>query len=622
MKEKFLAADICAILLIGVLTVFTACNRTKSPNENTEDTGTVGITAAGENKVMQVVTGENQWQGIRISGENLKLEMGKTYDFSFRVYTPTVKEGKVGIIFQANTDNGWNWRFVTAAGADLLQPAGWYEMSGRLDLSENIPNVTGLPALVFAKLGDGGVYDNQPAVFFIDDFMVTDAESGEAVFTEDFQGTRSFFENNGGTLSLVAESIIYAEAQPVKGEYALEVKPLKDIYEGYFLIGNIVNPSNLAVNAREQEFYDVLKHHYNALTFENDMKPETIWRDTRGSYERPPVPSARLSEVDNWLKILSRDGFKIIGHTLLWHAQSPNWLNLAAGARNDGTAVYKTYSQARDNLEVYINTVAGHFYNHPDGLRIHSWDVINEAVRRNPAHPANEENWGYHTLGAIWPSTWDSPWYRAYENQAPAGGNPWDYVYDSFYFARKADPSSILYYNDYNMEEPEKARLVVYMVNAVNLRWAQSESNPEGGKFSSVREYLNSGGRLLIEGIGLQQHDTVGTDTHFQNVENAIQAYAATGAKISITELDVGVPGYQRGGTLSHEDELRQALHYARLFEIFKRYSDYIERVSFWGVQDARSWRADTLCLIFDANLHTKLAYYAMADPEGFLKTH
>jgi len=616
-KRKIFAACVCAVLLIGMLIVFAACKNTK------EGTGSIAA-AVSENKVMQVVTGGNQWEGIRITGENLKLEMGKVYDFSFRVYTPTVSEGSVGIIFQANTANGWNWLLVTAAEAALLQPAGWYEMSGRLDLSGSIPNVIGLPTLVFAKLGDGGVFDNQSAVFFVDDFVVTDAESGEAVFTEDFQGTRTLFENNGGSITLVSESVIYenAEEQAVSGEYALTVKPLKDIYADYFLIGNIVNPINLAANAREQAFYDVLKHHYNALTFENDMKPDAMWRDTSGSYEKPPVPSARLADVDGWLKTLSNDGFKIIGHTLAWHTQSPNWLNLAAGARNNDTAVYKTYAQARENLEVFVNTVAGHFYNHPDGLRIHTWDVLNEAVRRNPAYPANEENWGYHTLGAIWPSTWDSPWYRAYENQAPQGVNPWDYIYDSFYFARKADPSAILYYNDYNMEEPEKVRLVVYMVNAVNLKWAQSESNPQGGRYSSIQEYLNAGGRLLIEGIGMQQHDTVGADSHFQNVENAIQAYITTGAKISITELDVGVPGYQRGATLSSEDELRQALHYARLFVIFKRYSDHIERVSFWGVQDARSWRADTLCLIFDANLHTKLAYYAVADPEGFLETH
>ena len=613
MKKKIIVAGVCAVLLIGLLAVVVNYFLKDSPDKNGEAAEGTAI-VADENKVMRVSTGENQWEGIRISGNNLNLEMGKTYNFSFRVYTPTVREGSVGLIFQANTDNGWNWKAVAIAEAPALEPAGWYEMSGTLDLGEGTANVTGLPTLVLAKLGDGGIYDRQTAVFFIDDFTVTEAESGEVVFSEDFQGARTLFENNGGTFTLTAQSVI-TQGRQVKGEHALDVPPLKEIYKDFFMIGNIINPYNLADNTREKEFYSVLKHHYSALTFENDMKPDAMWRDRPGSYERPPVPTGRLAEVDGWLKTLIGDGFKIIGHTLVWHGQSPNWLNLAGGERDKNTAVYKTYAQARDNLETYITAVAGYYDS------IYSWDVINEAVRRNPAHPATEDNWGYHTIGTIWPPAWDSPWYRAYENQAPQGVNPWDYVYDAFHFARRVNPSAILYYNDYNMEDPAKVQMVVNMVNAVNLMWARSENNQQGSRnFNSVREYLDAGGRLLIEGIGMQQHDTVGPDSHFQRVESAIQAYIATGTKVSITELDVGVPGYQRGGVLSPEDELKQALHYARLFEIFKRYSDSIERVSFWGLQDSRSWRADMLCLVFDADMHTKLSYYAIADPEGFLK--
>ena len=34
----------------------------------------------------------------------------------------------------------------------------------------------------------------------------------------------------------------------------------------------------------------------------------------------------------------------------------------------------------------------------------------------------------------------------------------------------------------------------------------------------------------------------------------------------------------------------RQAEQYARLFELFARYSDVIERVSFWNIHDGQSW--------------------------------
>jgi endo-1,4-beta-xylanase len=416
--------------------------------------------------------------------------------------------------------------------------------------------------------------------------------------------------------------------------HALDVTPLKDIYADYFLIGNIVNPVNLSDNAVEKELYTVLKHHYNALTFENDMKPDHVWNHPWGysgdRYARPDIERVnnRLSQLDDLLLQLINDDFHIVGHTLVWHGQSPDWLNLSAGRRDAAEGrVYLPYSETRRNLEDFIMTVAGHWYEHPQGIRIHEWDVINEAIRRNHDYSASEEEvWGWHTWGAIWvPSgeQWNSPWFECYRTNAPDNVNPWDYVYDSFYFARIADPSSTLYYNDYGMEDYFKSRIVVNMVNAVNLRWSQSEDNPQGDpSYEDVHDYIAAGGRLLIEGIGMQQHDSIGERSHFIRVDEALKLFATTGVKISITELDVGVGGYSRGETLSEYNEIRQALHFARLFELFKKHAEHIERVSFWGVKDDRSWRGDELCLVFDSEMFTKLAYYAIADPETFIEVY
>jgi GH35 family endo-1,4-beta-xylanase len=411
--------------------------------------------------------------------------------------------------------------------------------------------------------------------------------------------------------------------------HASEVESLKEIYADYFLMGSIVNPNDLTGRPAADERLGILRHHFNALTFENDHKPDYMWGGQ--SYSRPGRPTARLATMDGYMKKLIDDGFKIIGHTLVWHAQSPNWKTMAAGDRRfaDGR-VYKTYAETRENLELFIKTVAGHYYEHPDGIYIHTWDVVNEGIRRNPEYSMIEENWGYHTIGAIHVpqgERWNSPYYMAYANETPEGANPWDYMYDSFVFARQADPSAILYYNDYNMEDPNKVRLVVYMVNAVNLLWANdAENNAQSGEFETVGDYIGAGGRLLIEGIGLQQHDRIPERgigrQHLQNVDDAIAAYIETGAKVSITELDVGVPGYTRSQRLSEADEIRQGIHYARLFQIFRKYAEHIERVSFWGVSDAHSWRADTLCLIFDRDHRAKLAYYAAADPDGFLAVY
>ena len=589
-----------------------------------------------ENRVMRVVTGINQWEGIRIAGADANLELGNRYQITFRAYTPQVAEGTVGLVFQTNSSNGWNWNMIASRTAAAFQPDGWYQMTGTLDLRDGQrPADSTMPILVMAKNGDSGVYDSQVATFYIDDFIVTNLATGEVVFEDDFQESGTRFANNGGTITLVPEAVIYEEpVEPiVTGEFALDVDSLYEIYEDYFMIGNIVNPGDFGTSNAALERYNILKHHFNALTFENDMKPDSMWGPSQ-PYTQPAVPTARLATVDGWISRMLADGFEVIGHTLVWHGQSPNWLNLSAGNRERAAGrVYKPYAEARANMELFINTIAGHWYEHPDDLYIHTWDVINEAVRRNSQFPVNIDNWGRHTIGAIYVESgeqWNSPWYMCYSTDAPEGVNPWDYVYDSFMLTRLADPSALLMYNDYNMHDRQKADMVTHMVNAVNLRWAQDTVNnfEADQHVLSVQDYLDGGGRLLIESIGLQTHEGVPAgsaltaDSRFDNHEYAIQQFISTGASLSITELDVTVPGYSRGDRLSEEDEYRQAYHYARLFELFLRYSDHIDRVSFWGVNDNRSWRAEGQPLLFDSDSRTKLAYYAVADPLKFLDLH
>lgn len=570
------------------------------------------------NNVLQIVTGAAQWEGMVINcgGSNsMSLDASKTYVFTFRAYTPS--KG-VGLRFQTNTSGGWDWDFIADVPAEELQPPGWYEVSGKLNLDKI--GVTGMPSLVLVK--SQGDNEGEIAKFWIDDFIVTESGSGEVVFSEDFEsGTTGAFRDNGGVCSIVPETAIYeADNSVISGEYALDVPSLKEIYKNYFLIGNIVNPDILGNGDASQARYEILKHHYNALTYENDMKPEGMW-GPGSAYDKPEQRD--FTTLDEQIKKMQDDGFKVIGHTLAWHGQSPNWLNLSAGNRADGTAVYKPYADARQNLEEFINLIAGRFYNHPDGIGIYSWDVLNEALRRDSAYPTDEENWGRHALGHIWPSAWTSPWYICYGTDAPDGVNPWDYVYDMYTLARLADPTAILYYNDYGMEDPTQVQLVVNMVNVLNAQWAMDTvNNPDADTYTGtnseiVRAYKKAGGRLLIEGIGMQEHDTI--NTNIKNVEAAIHAYAVAGCKVSITELDVGVPGYSRGERLSEEDEWKQARYYAELFAMLKKNYEYIDRVTFWGLDDRRNWRPDELCHLFDENLMTKAAYYAVADPEGWL---
>ena len=545
------------------------------------------------NNILRVVTGVNQWEGASVSAVAIGLELGKAYNFSMKLYTPDVE---CGILVQ----HSQTWEHIIETNFNTPEVKEWREVSGVFD-------ATLLEKLHDIQITKSGSFSNSDVSvkFYIDDFSITNSETGEVVYFEDFENGSTKIGGSSANTSIVSEASISDApiVEPFTGEYALDVKPLKDIYEDYFLIGNIINPSDFGTGANAKQRYDIFKHHYNAMTFENSMKPDAMWGNGT-SYDVPTTPPS--FNVDPYIETMAQDGIKLIGHTLAWHGQSPNWLNMASGNREDTTARYKTYAEANANLEKFISTVAGH-YNKEGTPEVYSWDVLNEAVRRNGRQEMTEENWGVHTQGHIYASPqWNSPWYLSYSNQAPAGVNPWDYVYDAFLYARLADPVAILYYNDYGMDDPNQSTMVVNMVNAVNKRYAA--------------EHPEAAGRLLIEGIGMQEHDT--TDTSLENVENAIKKYITTGCVISITELDVGVKGYTRGERLSLEDEIKQGLYYAKLFQILKKYSDSIERVTFWGLDDEHSWRPNDRCLIFDANYNTKLSYYAIADPDAFIRKY
>lgn len=351
-----------------------------------------------------------------------------------------------------------------------------------------------------------------------------------------------------------------------------EVVPLKEVYEDYFKIGNVVNPADLNNAAK----YDFMKFHYNALTPENATKPDSIWPNSNGT--------PNFTSADNMLNRVNADGFYTIGHALAWHNQSAGWPPSGLN-----------YEEARASLERYISTVAGH-YSEGD-RKLDAWDVVNEAFRDNPENPTD---WRNALRSGINPMERPARWFEAYAN----GGNGWDYIYDAFLFAREADPDAILYYNDFNDEElPNKAIAIASMVNELNERYAN--------------EHPEANGRKLIEGIGIQGH--YNTRLNIDNLEEVLNIYIETGTEISITELDVQHNGTSASSPPTEAQLKEQAEVYAKLFMLYKKYSDHIERVTFWGVDDNNSWRRTGYPLPFDNNREPKEAYWAIVNPEAYL---
>ncbi|MDR1668419.1 MAG: endo-1,4-beta-xylanase [Oscillospiraceae bacterium] len=348
-------------------------------------------------------------------------------------------------------------------------------------------------------------------------------------------------------------------------EASLALPSLREIYKDDFLLGAIFTPDNVT-----DRRLGLMERHFNALTAENVMKPNAF-TESKGNYD--------FSFVD-WL-LESIPDFAIHGHVLAWHSQSAAWLNVGLNR-----------SQAKANLEAYIKAVAGHFAG-----KLISWDVVNEAFTDGVGNP---------------PSDWrdalrkDSAWYRAYANGASGQESGADYIYDAFVFARQTDPSAVLYYNDFNETMQGKREAIALMAEELNAQWESDPRNTEPG-------------RLLIEGLGMQSHFFI-DDLNVDDVEATIERFVETGCEVSVTELDIPAGNWMSMHSLNAETEKQQADLYARLFQIYKKYSENIARVTFWGLEDTASWRRQGEPLLFDGSFNAKPSFYAVADPDGFLE--
>jgi len=338
----------------------------------------------------------------------------------------------------------------------------------------------------------------------------------------------------------------------------MTLPPMKDQFSNYFLIGNIFNPGDVSTaevtNAR-------LTRHYNVLSAENDMKPDKI-NPARGRYN--------FTTADRMVNAARASGFQVVGHTLLWHSQIPQWHDTL---RRNNTSP----ELALQYMKEYITDVVTHFRG-----RIYAWDVINEAFPD-----------GNYT------NSW-----RTSIRADRAEGNPWfmkigaDFVYEAFLAARLADPDALLFYNDYNLNMSAKARLVRDMVRDVNEQYSRAFPNET---------------RKLIDGIGMQSHHNTGVTP--ASIRTTLNLFRPLGVRIHITELDVlsqTWSQYSSRAAITNDGRERAAQLYGEYFSLFLDNADIIDRVTFWGVFDEQSWRARGEPLLFtgSSTSYAKPAYY------------
>ena len=326
---------------------------------------------------------------------------------------------------------------------------------------------------------------------------------------------------------------------------------IKDAYKDHFLIGMA---GDIPRNYADQEL-GLVKDNFNVVTPENCMKPANI---------HPRADTWRFERSDALVKWCADNQLAVHGHTLVWHAQTNDWFF------RDGDKAAVT-----QRLKEHIRTLVGRYKG-----KVRSWDVVNEAI--NDLGNAQAENLR------------NSSWLQALGPE---------FLTLAFKFAHEADPDAKLYYNDYGIEAGPK-----HASSMLLLKRLLKEGTP-------------------IHGVGIQGHWTT-SHIPYAALDEAISDYASLGLKVSITELDVTIRG-ESGGQFGFgrrrfggpppeppkpQDLKAQADTYARLFSICIKHKTTLERVTFWGLSDRRTWRYGQYPLIFDSDNQRKPAYAAIVE--------
>lgn len=339
-----------------------------------------------------------------------------------------------------------------------------------------------------------------------------------------------------------------------------ELPNLAELYKDKFYVGVALAQIDFSKNKK-----DLVASQFNSITCENEMKPDAVL-DRNASIALGDEESVAINMNRALPAILfaEENGIKIRYHTLVWHAQTPDWF-FNVGFKDGGERVSRDVMIAR--MESFIKEVMEYMNTNHPGL-IYAWDVVNEAIS-----PGDGREDGIRVT--------DNKWF---EVVGP------DYVELAFTFASKyVAEDQKLFYNDYQTYDKGK---MFYLIKLI-------EGLQEKG---------------IIDGIGMQDHMDL-TNPGILDYQYTINKYADMGLEIQVTELDINTTDN------SEEGQKRLASRYKAIMTIIlnciERNDSKITSITLWGLSDNRSWlnKPDTpnYPLLFDKDLNPKYSYFGMA---------
>ncbi|BCE02206.1 endo-1,4-beta-xylanase [Marinicellulosiphila megalodicopiae] len=310
---------------------------------------------------------------------------------------------------------------------------------------------------------------------------------------------------------------------------------------------------------------NILKADFSQITVENKMKMSYVENS--------------FTEADAIVDWAINNDIGVHGHALVWHhtSQLPSW---AINPGND----FKT------KFKEQITRTATHFKG-----KVYSWDVVNEALFDPNDGSGHTNNNGFR----------NSVYFNQYNGSS--------YIDEAFRTAREADPTAILYYNDFNTEENSDKTTAL-----VNL----------------VQGLLDND--VPIDGVGFQMH-VVNSWPPISNIRSAMQKIVDIDPNlmVKITELDVRI------NNVYDENENNDFINRndcnvsctgltaqkARYKEIIEAYLDVVPEhrrggITVWGVADLDSWlyenngdrKLPDWPLMFNDNFEKKPAFFGVQE--------
>ncbi|MCL2174947.1 MAG: endo-1,4-beta-xylanase [Treponema sp.] len=475
---------------------------------------------------------------------------------------------------------------------------------------------------------------------------------------------------NGVPIPDVVNANKYSDVTPIRSKYNEK--------NGSFLIG--VSGKGRA------ELDQIRLYHYEIHTDENNLKPEMHERPPAWLIAKYPdfvfKPSNEgpewLFPTDDYLYIRdfkNNGGNELHGHCLAWINQSPFWMrqiipeNISSMQwSRDGLFYIGSTNSVGPYKKVDKNTARRIYFDHVlcvmrhlmttdkrygsseerGIIPFHSFDVLNVELHESRHSIIIKED----------PGNWDLAlrhisWLMAMTDN-DFGDLKQHYVYLLFKYAHIAVPNAqmaeryktfyndpdvvpeymkmdghdnngnidsyvtekppILVFNDYEVTIMSKAKVAYNMIKELNTVW----------KTDPLYD-----GRNLIECLGIQGHEIVNASAVSKNqISVALFASLIDDGllnSICFSEFDLRQPSYAPGGQALAPAVMNQkqadclGYQYALFFKMFDKYKKYIDHVTIWS-PFGESWMNSYLP--FDHEQMAAQAYYAIMDPDRFIKGH